>query len=682
LVSKFFESFIKNEIAEENNFNKCIENIDLALSATSHLVRIRSVAKAAGFCAYYARMAEKMGVMEVLEGSGIGRGRIVHRILGLASLLMFSEKTNPSSRDAETYIDRAINELGIEADDRARAVAATLLQRLVEVLPTAKSLLGLTSEDPLFPIVEQQFMDFRDRMYGAPDLILENPEKRKAIVVEWKTYSVDDKKGGTISNYEKAQVLAYSILEARRLGMTKYNEIFKAMTGLTLKQAGKAIRRFRKGVISSQEVSKLLDQARKNVAILPIIVGRSGGYPPSPFPELYVQNNLDYIMKRLENMYKLFQAVIVAAEFLTLQITNVPELVRTVTGIGEREEKFREKFNQICKSKRGNYPVYSYTPFKFLKAGKPGRWDKYPCNICPFKGEGGPCDFYFGPGKPKDYFDKLMWWARYTVYREREKDLINHMAMHILFSDSHIKEYILENSSRNPAEFRVVIGRQPQAFKVKRRLVVNVVHVYRGGKEESRFRFEVFDINGIEVEDENTLKLVRPLRVVEEQNELIGVIRRSVILSLIDPKNANPNPLLSINTFVFLDDEVELEGDNVVYKAYVPSAFLQYSFKLFSKYIKIYKSSGISALVIAFEAPVDLTIMELRAIDAIHRYIKLDQSIRDVLRQHGVNEDDIIQKEREIVEKFSPTRDDVVEGEATIQKLRKLLKEKIVRERG
>jgi len=59
LVSKFLESFIKYEIAGKEGFDECIEAINTALSATSHLVRIRSVARAAGFCAYYARMAEK-----------------------------------------------------------------------------------------------------------------------------------------------------------------------------------------------------------------------------------------------------------------------------------------------------------------------------------------------------------------------------------------------------------------------------------------------------------------------------------------------------------------------------------------------------------------------------------------------------------------------------------------------
>jgi len=672
LVSKFLESFIKNEIAEKDSFDECIEAINTALSTTSHLVRIRSVARAAGFCAYYARMAEKMGVMEVLEGSGIGRGRVVHRVLGLASLLMFSEKPLPSSQDVEVYIDRSMNELGIGDNDEIRATAITLLTRLVKVLPTAKILLGLTLQEPLFPIVEQEFMDFRDRMYGSPDLILENPEKRRAIVVEWKTYSVGDEKGGAATNYEKAQVLAYSILEARRLGMTKYDEIFKAITGLTLKQAREAIRKFHEEGVSHPDISNLLTQAKKNVMILPIIVGRSGGYPPSPFPELYVQRKIEYVMKRLENIYKLFPAVIVSAEFLTLQITNVPELVKTATGI-----EFDQK---VCKSKRGDYPVYSYTPFKFLKVGKPGEWDKYPCKICPFRGEGGPCDFYFGStNKPKDYFDKLMWWARYIVYKEREKDLINHMAMHILFSHLHTRRYILEKSLRNPAEFKVVIGHQPQVrMRGKYPLVTNVVHVHRGEREEGKFRFDVFNVSGIEVIDENTLKLVRPLRDIEKENELIGVIRKSVVLSLINPKSVNPDPLLSINTFIFLDDEVELEGDNITYLAHIPSTFLQYSFKLFSKYIEIYKNSNKNALILAFEAPVDLTIMELRAIDAIHRYIKSDQIVKELLKQHGVDEDKAVQEERGIVEKFTPTKDSIIEGEATIQKLRELLKEKII----
>jgi len=122
--------------------------------------------------------------MEVLEGSGIGRGRVVHRVLGLASLLMLPEKPLPSSQGVEVYIDRSMNKLGIGGNDEIRATAITLLTRLVKVLPIAKMLLGLTLQEPLFPIVEREFMNFRDRMYGSPDLILGDPEKRRAIVVE------------------------------------------------------------------------------------------------------------------------------------------------------------------------------------------------------------------------------------------------------------------------------------------------------------------------------------------------------------------------------------------------------------------------------------------------------------------------------------------------------------------
>jgi len=679
MVSPFLKMFFKSEIADENNFDECIEMIDTALSTTSHLARIRSVAKAAGFCAYYSRMAEKMGVLEVLEGPSVGKGRTVHRILSLASLKMFSEKTNPSYHDVENYIDDSISALGIEVDDNTRDVAKRLLERLITVLPKARDILRLSQQDALFPIVEQQFMDFKDRMYGAPDLILESLERKKAIVIEWKTYSIDNKgKNIAYSDYEKAQVVAYSILEARRLRIKKYNDVFKAISGLSLERVDEITKRFDNGTLSNSDILKILDEAKRNIRILPIIVGPSGGYHPSPFPELYPRADLDSIVKRFKKLYDLFQGVIIAAEFLTLQIANIPELLKATIG-GDVENTLRG----ICKSGRGNYPVYSYTPFRYLRAGKPGAWDRYPCRICPFRGDGGPCDFYFGSTRTKDYFDKLMWWARYIVFSERERDLINYMAMHILLTFPLTRKYIIEKSLTEPREFKVVIGRRPHAKFVRRKWsipIVNTVHVYRGEEEEGRFRFEVFRVRDIEVVDESLLRLMRPLRDIEKENDLIGVLRRSVVLSIINPEGGNTDPTLSINTFVFFDDDVGLEGDNVIYLAYTPSPILQYSFKLFSHYIRIYKDRGIDAFVIAFEAPVDLTIMELRAIDATHRYIKSDQyieSMKEVAVQYNISDDDI-KREREIVEGFSPKRNDIV-GEPVVLKLRELLKERIMK---
>jgi len=660
-----------------------LNQIDTILAHTSHLARVRSVAKAAGFCAYYARMAEKMGVFEVQESPNFGRGRDVHRILGLASLYMFAENPKPSLRNVGEYIEKAVRELDVNVDEDKRKIATTLLRKLVSKLPHIKQLLGLSEEDPLFPIVEQQFMSFKDRMYGAPDLILENIEKGKAIVVEWKSYPLrkDSKSKSSSSNdYEIAQVIAYSILEARRLGLNKYDEIFKAIAGMSIREFNELSKQYGRADINRGKLlSKILREFHKNLKILPVIIGPTSSYPPHPLLYARGKADLDMIIKRLRRMYRLFRGIILAAEFLTLQVTNVNDaLIRSQAGIDSSILK------DLCKARRGNYPVYSYTPFKYLRSGRPGQWDRYPCRVCGFKGDGGPCDFYFGPtrSKDKDYFDKLMWWARYNVYSKRERDLVNYRAMDILLrwlSRTHDSDGLVKTLS-DSGEYEVDIsgGTPPIRIRKRGKTIPNVVSVREGGKEIATFRFDIFKVQDVTV-SAIEIELRRPLRKLEEEESKIGSLRKSVALSILDLRHRVISPVLSINTFVMLND-YELEDNTVVYYGSVPSNILQHSFKLFSHYVNLYKSRNANnSIIIAFEAPVDLTLMELRAIDSLHRFIKsikMGQEIPGSKTEEAVEPDEV-KREVELIEKYIPRHEDFTRG-TLLEELAKILKEKIL----
>jgi len=678
MVSPFFKQYLREEIG--GDLERCLEYINYATSYSSHLARIRSVAKAAGFCAYYGRMAEKMGVFEVLGGPGIGRGREVHRILGIASLLMFSEKSSPSHADVDRYISRAIGELGIDVDKGSIDHARVLLSNLVRVLPKAKQLLGLSLGDPLFPIVEQQFMSFKDRMYGAPDLILENLEHGKAVVVEWKTYPVGGEKGkgGSPTEYEIAQVIAYSILEARRMGLKKYSEVFEALTGLSHKELSE----LRKECVTSNSYGcqVLLERSRERLRILPMIVGPGEGRSFPPHPLLYSRTKPGDIIKRFERMSRLFRGVVLAAEFLALQITNVPEAVRKALG-GEDPKEVSSDLKSVCRAKRGDYPVYSFTPFRYLIAGKPGSWDNYPCKACYFSGDGGPCDFYFGQARPGggDYFDKLMWWARYKVYSKRERDLLNYMAMDTLFRwllKVYGRDRLLRRLSA-PAKYEVSVG--SSNVRKGSQSIPHVVVVKEGSAEIAKFRFDVFDTRDVEVA-EDCVELRRPLRDIERQEGKVGLLRKTVALSIIDLRPRVSSPVLAVNTFVMLDDTPELEGGSTIaYKGYVPSYALQYSFELFGHYVDLYRRRGdSSSIVVAFEAPVDLTIMELRAIDSLHRFIDSVKRGQEI-SVAGVGEEvDLgeVRREVEVIGGYIPRQ------EVFVRELSEILREKILPWRG
>jgi len=676
MVSPFFKQYLREEIG--GDLERCLEYINYATSHSFHLARIRSVAKAAGFCAYYGRMAEKMGVFEVLGGPGIGRGREVHRILGIASLLMFSEKSSPSHADVDGYISRAIRELGIDVDKGSIDHARVLLNNLVRILPKAKRLLGLSPEDPLFPIVEQQFMSFKDRMYGAPDLILENLEHGKAMVVEWKTYPVGGEKGrgGSPTEYEIAQVIAYSILEARRMGLKKYREVFEAITGLSHKELGE----LRKECVTSNSYGcqLLLERSRERLRILPMVVGPGTSIPPHPL--LYSRTMPGDIIKRFERMYRLFRGVVLAAEFLALQITNVPEAVQKALG-REDPKEVSSDLKSVCRAKRGDYPVYSFTPFRYLRAGKPGSWDRYPCRACYFSGDGGPCDFYFGQARPGggDYFDKLMWWARYKVYSKRERDLLNYMAMDTLFRwllKVYGRDRVLKRLSE-PARYEVSMG--SSQVMIKSRSIPNVVVVKEGNAEIAKFRFDIFDIQDAEV-TEDCIELRRPLRDIERQEGKVGLLRKTVAISIVDLRSRVSSPVMAVNTFVMLDDTPELEGGSTIaYKGYVPSYSLQYSFELFGYYVDLYRRRGdSSSVVVAFEAPVDLTIMELRAIDSLHRFINSVKRGQEISVTEVEEEVDLgeVRREVEVIERYIPRH------EVFVRELLEILREKILPWRG
>ncbi|MEM4570582.1 MAG: hypothetical protein QXE66_04670, partial [Desulfurococcaceae archaeon] len=609
----------------------------------------------------------------------------------------YKNKVGERIKESITKASNELKELlGTEIDNKSAEVAEYLLKRLINVLNRAKNLIGLHPEEPLFPIVEQQFADYETRMFGSPDLILETKKGDKAIVVEWKTYTPEVKHAPRFSNFEIAQVIAYSILEARRLGKTNLKDIFEAISGVKFEIISEIAKnpsyaskkehkhhdlRTRKEIAENLSLNAV--RSKRLLKILPLIVTPSGGYPPHPFMYKKDIYNIEEIEKRFVRLYEIFKRVIIASEHIALQIMNIPDLLEKSMNYS------RKNVVEICLTDEG-YPAYGYTPIgeEYLKTGKPGNWSRYPCRICGFKGDGGPCEFYFGRKEPKDYFDKLMWWARFRVYSLRERDLVSHRAMYELFQSPSILNKLI--FSNEPLELEVDFSRRgPQRVRLldNKKCIVNTVRVKRGNEDVGKFRYDYFRISDVEFKiNNNVLVLRRKLRSIEKEKGVIGFLKRSINLSIIEV-NRWTNPLLSINTFVMIDDASVSEDDNyVVYECYSPSPVLMLNFVLFGKYVEFYKKHIPDAIVFAYEAPVDLTIMELRTIDALHRYLKKLSNNADKIVEKlkkfgidGIEKRDILY-ELDVIKQFIPKPKEV-HGIAVLQ-LYRILRERIVRTGG
>jgi hypothetical protein len=667
-LSPYLGGYISELLPTSPNLSKYIELVEEALRCTCHVARIRSVAHAVGHCAYYARMAEKIGVFEVISRSVSGKGKALHKLLALTSQDLFSkyrlgEILKEGDQLIKNSVEDALEELG--EGEGLRDEAISLLKKLLKALLRAQErrLFNLSLDVKFFPIVEQEFIDFDDHMYGAPDLILEDPYNKRAIVIEWKSYEVGERRWDDV---DIAQVVAYAIMEARRLGIKGLREVFKAISGIE----PRIITRLREHVRdqeASEGPAKSLEAKNlegpvpeilkdfKGLRILSLIISDSNSFPPHPM--MYEKRNAKDDAKRFYKLYKIFKGIIVAADHLTLQLTNVERLLEKVKGWDQNAVKAQLS---NLKTHEG-YLAFNYTPFKFLRSGKPREQLKWPCRaksgklICPFAGEGDACEFYFGR-RDKWEFESFMWRSRYKVFDERERSLANYKAMDILLRDLGLELLFDEDVEKACKGFKVDIAGRTAHIE-RHNSVVFYVKVRRGYEDMGKFHFDVVKPSDVRMGcEEESLIVERKLREVEKSKGVLGIVKKSVAVYVVELGKSS-SPLLSLNTFLMVG-EPELEEDRISYYLYNPSLFLHHNFELFKRYVTALKDKA-SVRLLMFEAPTNLTQMELRAIDALHRYMAhlakkdVEERVRLEKSIHGADislSDADIKKEIKIVE--------------------------------
>jgi CO dehydrogenase nickel-insertion accessory protein CooC1 len=94
-------------------------------------------------------------------------------------------------------------------------------------------------------------------------------------------------------------------------------------------------------------------------------------------------------------------------------------------------------------------------------------------------------------------------------------------------------------------------------------------------------------------------------------------------------------------------DKIDYDNETFIYYLYTPSPVLYQNFLLFTQYLTHFKKTSHDTKLIMFEADVNLTLMELRGIDVLHRYVgKLSQQLE---KETDIPLDEI-QKENKIIE--------------------------------
>jgi len=584
IEDKFYNNikdyFLENlEGVDEQTKKRIGYYAEIILNNTGHIPIATNIAYGAGYCAYYARLSEGIGVKKLYYGDTVdkasGKGNDAHKILGLVSLIpnIFEGDISDHSLEIGNKIELLERE-ELLRDRSSPKIMYDLLYTLKNYLKDFRRIIDCDGE--LFPVVEQQFLDYDLHIRGIPDLVLENRKEKKAIVIDWKTPE------SGLSKYEEAQVVAYSLLEAKRLGYEKRNEIVDAITG-----------KLDESTLSISDIK-----------ILPVIIrasksGRELKLKPHP-----VFSEENEIVERYKDFKKLVNDVLIEAEHLTLLIANQKHF-----NINENDTKVKIRGREV--------KALKITPYHLWR-GNPEKQDKYPCAsngkpICKLRHA---CKFYLGRGfGVHDEFDSAMWKLRYRVLDTKEKSLLIYRAIYSIFKYYGKDDIInaIRNGNSISVNNNIINFQKGRASKI-----IFTENMISGSKKKVDIIEKKVDVlDEIKPQPHNNYMFIgkRSVRDFEKKEKIYAIIRESdpVLLSVsVDALN----PLLSINMFGRIDD-IEIEDDSIKYLIGIPSRVLKYQAMLFREYLNNYPEFRKNVLM--FSIDVDLTHMELSAIDSLQR---------------------------------------------------------------
>jgi len=184
----------------------CYDVASKILNRTTHLAKASSVAIAAGFCPYAVRLTEWIGVKGVylsIKRNLPGKGEDIHKVLSIAFPEVFYDIFSSSNIRLDqlpgkiskntSYAVEKLYKLGIISYEVPLDEVEELVQRAISGLLFASNQLGISlSEAKVF--TEMQLMSYGLNLWGVPDVIIEDPKSRRAIIIEWKTGSPENKR--------------------------------------------------------------------------------------------------------------------------------------------------------------------------------------------------------------------------------------------------------------------------------------------------------------------------------------------------------------------------------------------------------------------------------------------------------------------------------------------------------
>jgi len=319
--------------------------------------------------------------------------------------------------------------------------------------------------------------------------------------------------------------------------------------------------------------------------IVPIIVRTSGNIPVYCKSAVYMTADTKLEIKDM------IDKIILTAEHLTLSISNIEKLAG----------RSFERDCRIIKGKGRMRNALKYSPDSLLK-GNP-RNNRFPCTICTLVDE---CRFYIATHEIKGDFENLATRSRYAIHSIRENALQPYKEI-----DEKIGSFLFDDLSFDMCCFKLDCGN----------------------------RVDFFD-NVIATEDYMILKRAATEKEIDE--ERIISIRTGRPTALFFHEENIRSPLLRL-CYVGRLDERYTDGKDVVLEVGATSIPSKLHILLLKN--ALYHWKDLSKLIIVAETNVDLTHVELRAIDAFHRGTKRK------IKQYGDVAPDIINKITEMKEK-------------------------------
>ncbi len=587
-VSESMSELIKFRMKE--NYSGCVQNSDYLLQKTGHIPIVTNIAMGVGYCAYYAKLTEFIGVkswMGYTVDRFSGKGKPVHQLMALTALDAFPR--TPTMKDIEVLLKQNIKFVDLFGkklkEDDVIQTAANLFKNLISELPKLTSLIGAKAEN-LIPITEQQFVEFDLHMRGIPDLILEDPVNKKAIVIDWKTGPTPER----IFNNESAQVVAYSLMEGKRL--------FKDY--------------------DVREIRQLLESGSEKLSILPIIVRptEKGIYSPNPI----VSNDPGKIVS--EKYKKLISDVLLEAEYLTELLASSSKWGVDTSKVCTTKFEWSDKPQDATK----------VLPNQLFK-GQPRVQKKFPCvypntgkPLCPVIK---PCNFYYGRDfNHQERYEKDMWKLRYNVLSKKEESLSAYRSIYNIFkyySNTNYKTalaWILEGNG-----FLYSSGTMPT-------MIDRPQIVYGSSNNPTNvLRLDSAELKQADSESVGFLFTGRR-RVRDNEKEAFFVIPtgKTVLISLMD---FGWNPFLTVSLFANIQN-VEVNDGWIEYQISVPSKIFKFQAEIFKRYLT--KLSD-DKKILLMEIGADLTQIELSAIDALQELLSNENEVKKILGESSKNQE-------------------------------------------